>query len=242
MKKIKLNTTTLIAVLLAVFITFQLTKRSGGDIHHRVQVEGECLKKVSPDKGKVTFVISTLKQDAKAASKATQETYTKLLEMLKASNLENIELETTQYRVDQEHAWENKKDVFKGYRAIMGIEVQTTDIKRLGEVLAKSTAFQNVEANGFSTFVSAEGNKITREACLVESIENARKKADAMARAGGARLGRMISVQENNFGEREPIRMFAAKALMESEMRATPMIETKDQDIHIKVSVEFELR
>lgn len=245
MPKIKFSKTTIIAVVVTAFVTFHIAKRPEGPVHNRVRVEGECLKKVSPDKGKVAFRINTLRKNAKTASKATQETYTKLLQAIKSADLENMELETTEYNVDEEYKWENKKNVFKGYRAVMGVEVQTTEIKRLGEVLSKSTAFQNVEAGGFSTFISAEGHKATREACLVESIQNARKKADAMARAGGSRLGGMISVHEQRTGglyKQERIRSFAPKALAEAEMDMAPTIETKGQNIHIKVAVEFELR
>ena len=237
-------------VVLTAALTFLITKQFEPEQSAQVNVDGQCLKKVSPDKGQVTFDISVLQPQAEVASDQAQKIYQNLVDAVKKLNLKDLELQTTNYRVDREYEWTgshpHETQTLKGYRAIMGISVQTTDIKRLGEAMKLSTQFAFVEAGAFSTFVSSEKFKQEREGCLMEAITNAREKASKMAKAGGAKLGKMIGVSEAIIGGRglamgmvSETQMFS-KALIQEQ--SSPVIETKDQDLNVKVDVTFSLK
>lgn len=231
--------------VLLLITTFAITGCKSDNNSKLVSVEGECLKKIAPDKARLVITINNLEKTSEKASEKTQKTYNKLNKIIKNLELKNSELETTSYNVKEEKKWLKNEYQSLGYRARMGLEVTTPEIKRMGEVIQEISKLPNTETSGFDTYISIERNKEEHENCLVEAMKNAKEKAEKMVTAVGGKLKGLYSASENYISA--PIRMNRRRGLMMEQSFAdakapAPKIHTKDETLHIKVNTSFEIK
>jgi len=211
-----------------------------------VSVNGACLRSVQPDRGSITVTAQNLDFDLQKAAKKTTEAYEKLRKAVQKLGLKNLELSTSEYDLSEVREWEKDKQVFKGFRSRMGLTVTTTEISRLGEIIVIAGAQNLREVSRLQTFLSPEKQKVERETCLEEAVKNARAKADAIAKAAGARVGRVLTVNEGSSGgnEAQPFyaRMDKANLAGAPEREsAPPNVEASTVKISVEVSASFGL-
>ena len=207
----------------------------------QVVVSGNCLKAVLPDRGSVDFYSeATNKEAPKALSEATKA-YESARDAVKKMNLKDLELSTLENSVREEHSWENNKNVFKGYKARIGLRVYTSEISKLGEVVTKVSKSGIKNIGSFNTDISPAKLKEEQESCLAIAVENAKSKAEKLAKAAGSKVGKAIMIQEE-FSEVPQARPYMMKSMnvrMESDASAT--IDTKAENLSTNVKVSFEL-
>lgn len=208
-----------------------------------VAVTGHCQKQVTPDRAGLNLTAEVREANAgDAASKVTKQ-YERLRIDIKKLNLKDQELQTSNYQVRPEFDYSNGKQKLKGYVASLGIELETSEISRIGEVIELATKNGVQNAGGFRTFLSQGKEKETHEGCLEEAIRNARSKAEKMAKAGGTRLGEVLTIEEfkNLIRPPEPPMMMDAMAGAAKAM-AAPGIETRSLPTDVTVYVSFALQ
>lgn len=208
-----------------------------------IAVSGHCMKRVSPDRGTLQLTAEARESDpGKASSKATG-LYEKLRADIKKLSLKDGQLQTTTYNVSPEFDYKNGKQTLRHYRAAMGIEIETSELQRMGELIQVAGRLGIQNAGGFNVFLSAEKRKEVYEGCLEEAIQNARSKAERMAKAGGSKLADVLTIEEHKSDRRppEPPMMMKAAA-MDSEMGGAPAIESKNLGIEVQVAVSFGLK
>jgi uncharacterized protein YggE len=83
-----------------------------------------------------------------------------------------------------------------GYTVTQSLEVRVRDLDKVGSLLQLAT---DKGANQVSSlrFVPDEGNSVT-DTARTEAFSEARKKAEALAAAGHFRLGRLVTVSEDD--------------------------------------------
>ncbi len=129
-----------------------------------------------------------------------------------------------------------------GYQIIQTLEVKVRDFKKLGAII------QGVVAAGANS-VSGPNFTVDDPSALLaeakgEAIKKARDQAAIIARAGGFRLGSILSIDESgpiNFmsGLGGGMEMGVAKS---SQAAPTPVIEPGSQEYSSTVTVRFEIR
>lgn len=231
-------------MFLAFLIPFQVFASS--DLR-TVSVSGNCIKKVSPDRGTVTLVSQYTEKDAKMASQKAMATYEKIRQAVQKLKLKDLELQTSEYSVQEQFDYVNNKSVSKGMRASLGLQITTSEIPRLGEVIALSQLFEINRVTDLSTFLSAEKSKMTREDCLVEAIKNAHSKAEKMAESAKAKVGNVQLIDENpnrSTGNESAYAMMneAAASPQSRSTNLAPGIESKPELVSVNVLVKFELK
>ena len=206
-----------------------------------VTVTGSCLRSILPDRGAVTITANILEPDMGAASKKAMDLYDKMKKGVKALNLKDLEMTTTESTFFEEHEWQKDRQVSKGFRARMGLQASTTETARLGEVIALATKLGVKQVSGLSMFLSPERMKAERESCLEEAVKNARSKADSVAKAAGVKLGRVLNVQEGSQNDSPPPRPMYS-AMREAKMAdAAPSLESAPERITVDVLASFAL-
>jgi uncharacterized protein YggE len=134
------------------------------------------------------------------------------------------------------------RSVLIGYVVTQSLELKVRDFEKLGDVVAL-VGKHNLNQVGEVGFVVDKPDDL-RELALEKAILAARAKAQALAHAGGVRLGRMISFYEG--GGPMPFEMGGpAYALKAGEGMQVPMpaprFEPGSQDIEANVTVTYEL-
>lgn len=211
-----------------------------------ISVSGECLKKVAPDRGTVTLVAQFTEKTATAASKKAMAAYEKIRAAVQRMNLKDLELQTSEYSVQEIFDYPNGKRISRGVQAAMGLQVVTSEIPRLGDVAALTREYEINRVDHLSTFLSPEKAKAESEACLVEAVKNARDKAEKMAAALHAKIGEVQLIDENP-QQQQPetprwANLMSAKSMESDGAQLSPRIESKPELISVNVLVKFGLR
>ena len=207
-----------------------------------VQVQGSCQMKVIPDRGTVSFTTENQTKDQQEAVKKTNSQMNDLKEKIQKLKLADIEFKTTNYSVYPVREYEKDHYVDKGTKASMTLEVTTSEIPRLGEAMveASKAGIQNV--GSMVKFLSLEKSQAEYLKCLDIASNDARKKADQLAKKLGFKVGDVLNVietpapQSNHFPERA---MFAKGAMMDA---APVSIEAGSQIFSTNILVTFDIQ
>jgi uncharacterized protein YggE len=216
-----------------------------GEAHHSrgIVVSGECLTKVVQDRGSVvvgsTTVAKTTKEASEKAIKAHESIKSRVLEL----KLKDFISETAEYSVNQECSYEQGKRHCEGFRARLATRFETSEIGRIGDIIAISSQLGSEEVSDLSTFASPETLKSAREACLEMAMKNAASKAQILARGAGVALGKLLLIEENSEhgGERPmPISKRAFEAAAMSDMAsAAPSIDARPLDLRVEITAQY---
>lgn len=236
MKTIFLN------ILFFILITFNSPYGFSAFDHRRITVRGTCLRSVTPDRGSVTLTAKTKDRDAGVVIGRATDLYNKLLERAKSLNLKGAEFETSQYSVHEEFDWSNNKKTSSGFSARISLTVSTSEIKRLGELIKIGADLKLEEGGNLFTFVSDVKMREEKESCLEEATQNAKKKAEHIARGAGVKLGKPYLLNEEGTTLPPPPQIyggFKERAMMSEASSAPAQIETKDLKISVQIEASY---
>lgn len=210
-----------------------------------INVSGTSVRQVTADRGAVVLTAQFTHEDLKTAVRLATEAYEKTLAAVKRLNLEALDIKTAEYSVDPWHEWENKRNVFKGYRARMGMRVTSSSIQRLGEVITIAAREGLTDVGQLTMFVSSEKALAERLASLEQAAQNARAKAEQLARTLNAALGEVVAISEERdypLAPRPVTAINRSKGLSFDEQEtAPPSIEAGQQELTVTVHVVFAL-
>jgi hypothetical protein len=207
---------------------------------HGISVLGECLTQVSQDRASVTVASTVVARTPKEASEQAVRAHEVLRAEIKKLQLKDSSAETAGYSVFEECSYPEGKKVCTGYRARLATRFETSEIGRIGEVIALASKGGAEEVSDLRTIISPQLMQQEREGCLELATRNAYAKAQKIAQGAGVRLGKLISVSEGGAGE-PPVMPFPRGVAMESMMvkSVTPTIESKPEDVRVAVSAVY---
>lgn len=205
-----------------------------------ITVTGECLTKVAQDRGAVTVGSSSLSKDARRAAEEAFKAHEVIKADVAALKLKDAEQRTVATTVTEECTYPHDgKRVCTGYRATVSTRFETSDIPRLGDILAVAAKRGAEEISQLETFVSADKDKEAREACLEVATKNALRKAQKLASGAGVSLGKLEAINEG-FEEPPVVSRFAQhKAFGDVAMAAAPSIDTQAEDLRVTVTAVY---
>lgn len=234
------------AILCSGLLAALFAPAQGQARDREVSVSGTCVRQVTADRGAVTLTAQAVHDDLKTAIRMATEAYEKTLSAVKRLNLEAVDIKTSEYSVAEWKEWENKRSVFKGYRARMGMRVASASIQRLGEAIAIAAREGLTDVGELTLFVSSEKALQERLACLEEAAQNARTKADRLAKTLNAAIGEAVSISEEQARMPSPRPLMAMQRAKGLEAAgddiSAPSIEAGGQELTVTVQVVFSLR
>ena len=121
----------------------------------------------------------------------------------------------------------------------------TSEITKLGDVMAKASALGINNTNNYRTFLSLEKSQAEYLKCLDIASVDALKKADRLATKLSAKLGEVESILEGQAQLEAPaprMMMEAAMAKSDGAGMASPSIEVGNQVYSTTVRYVFKLK
>lgn len=210
-----------------------------------VSVTGDCFRNVTPDRGTVTLTAEVVNPNAGEASQKVIDQYNKIRDRVKKLGLKNMELETSEFSVNEDFDWANNVRKSRGFRARMGLRVTSSEATRMGEVAGLASELKVQDVSGLQSFASRELMRSERESCLEEAFKNARNKATTLAKTSGMKLGSPVQIREDMAGGPMPGPMpIMAKGgvmMMADSASSAPAIETGTSKLSVSVQAVFEL-
>ena len=176
-----------------------------------ISVTGDGSVSVAPDMATVSLGVTTEADTAKAAMTANNEALTTVIERLKSAGVEARDIQTSGLslgpRFDYSVTSSSGSQAINGYIASNMLTVRVQAIDTVGGVLDAVITDGANTLNGV-TFGLKDSRAATDEARKT-AITDARRKAELYAAEVGAKLGRVVSISEQN-GFMSPMPMGAA--------------------------------
>lgn len=230
------------AVLDIIFGVFDKPKEI-----RKINVFGECLASAPKDRTAITLRVTTLDKNAAKSMKMATTKMSEITDYLK--NLD-VKMQTTEFNSYEKTEWNHvaQKSENLGIETRMAVEVSSSNPDIIETVLNKFAGQPDVYTENLRMFTSTETLKPITEKCLSIALENARNRADTLARADNQRAGKLLSVSYDNISYNERpfanYRVAAAKfeESMDSGAYAGGGLVSKDTEITVSVSATFEIK
>ncbi|MBN2465763.1 SIMPL domain-containing protein [candidate division WOR-3 bacterium] len=164
-------------------------------------VTGTAEVSVKPDICYISFGVETFnKKSAREAYRINSEVMTTLSASVLATGIEAKDVQTSGFSVAPQYHYDNdnRRRVFDGYRVYHSLDVNVRELNQASAVLDAGMDAGATQVNHV-TFAVENPKKHTSNA-RVEAVRAAHAKALTMADLAGVRLGKPISISENEPG------------------------------------------
>ncbi len=245
----------LLAIYLAVLSVKQLKSIAYVGINpqqsHTISVDGTGDAVAIPDIATLSFsVTETAKTVADAQAQATKKVNA-TISALKSSGIAEKDIQTTSYNINPHYEYQNSvcssngicppsKSIVTGYDVSQSTDVKARDLKKVGDLLTLigSNGVQNVSGPSFSV----DNPDVTQVEARAKAINNAKTKAEVLAKALGVHIVRVVSFSETG-NTPYPVRydMMMAGAASTKSAPVTPEISVGQQKVTSNVSITYEI-
>ncbi len=165
----------------------------------------------------------------------------RILAAAKALGIAEKDIKSVGYNIAPQYAYDQgKAPRITGYQATQMLQLTLRTIDDAGKALDKLV--QNDGATNASISFSIEDPKAAQADARKLAIDDARSKADAMARTAGVRLGRVLAITD---GSPAPTPLDGARFMPVAAPMPTaslPQIPAGDMQIVVRVQVQFEIQ
>ncbi|HEX7056544.1 MAG TPA: SIMPL domain-containing protein [Bacilli bacterium] len=204
-----------------------------------ISVTGEGEIKVEPDVAYVSIGVQTEAATANEAQTANADAFADLQKMLANYAVDKKDIKTTNFSVQPQYQYgENQKPKIVGYTATHMIEVTYRKLDMLGAMLDDLSKAGANRVNNIR-FGTEKQHEYELQA-LDKAMDNARAKANALAKNAGGSVKGVLNITQN--GSSGPPQIYtnitaaAAKSLAAAD---TTTISSGQLTIQASVSVQF---
>lgn len=219
-------------------------------------VQGEGKIVAIPDIARFTFsVITQGGTDIAALQQQNTAKVNGAIEFVKSKGVEAKDIKTEHFGLDPRYQTYNcprhlietgdaepcPPPTIVGYTVEQTVSVKVRDFAKIGELLS-GVVSRGANSVSQLSFTIDDPTALENEA-RAKAITQAKEKAESVARAGGFKLGRILSIQEG--GVVPVYRAFESKALGFGGGIASlpvPAIEPGSQEVTVVVSINYEIR
>jgi uncharacterized protein len=236
-----LGTVTLAVLLLAVSAlagcTTKVVTTSTAQPTNTVTASGSGKTMAAPDEASMTFGVTKQNTNAKKALSEASAVAKDITSALKKQGIAAEDIQTSNVSIYPQQTDQSGKVVITGYQASISVTAKIKDIGTLGEII---TAANEAGADTISgpSFTISEDSKY-RAVAIDKAVADARKSAEAMAKAAGKSVGDVLSMSTANVTY--PIPM-SGGAYSAKDAAASVPIEPGQLEVTADVTVVFELK
>ncbi len=241
----------IISILLTVGILNKYVNTYGASIQpasfRSFSATGEGKVIAVPDVAQFNFGVIT-EGGTKIADLQTNNTkkMNAALDFLKKNGVADKDIKTEQYSLQPRTEYSGCQNgvcppsKIVGYTINQMVNVKVRDFNKIGDIMS-GIATQGVNTVSDLRFAIDDPKKVQNEA-RAEAFEEAKIKAESIAKAGGFTLGRLLSIDE---GSQSPIPRYESFGLMDAKIMAeaapAPTIEPGSQDVVVNVTLRYEI-
>ncbi len=211
-----------------------------------ISVTGEAMAKIAPDQATLTVTAQGEDKKLATAKEIANKKLQAVLSVAKKFGMEGNALKTSyiqvnpRYHYAQDAGQNSGKQVLDGYTASTALELTLADITQLGALIDALT-LAGIEHIGGGQMGLKDEQK-AREAMLTKAVENAHLRADALAHAAGAKVGKALAISDAGGSIQPPMPMpRMASAMAKSDYAASPELPAGLIEIRQQVSVTYAL-
>lgn len=204
-----------------------------------VSVAGAGFVMADPDMAHITLGVVADADTAKAALEKNTAAMNAIVQALKASGIEAKDIQTSNFSVAPRYrqAKNGEQPTVNGYQVSNNVRIVVREIGKLGGILDQVITLGSNQIHGVGFEVSKAD--ALRDEARKNAVVNARHKATLYATAAGAKVGRVLAIEEA--GAAPVQRPYAMAARSSAMMGSAPPIEAGNQRLEAHVTVTFAL-
>lgn len=216
-------------------------------------VQGEGKITAIPDIGEFSFgVLTEGGIDINKLQKENTEKTNKIIDFIKSKSIESKDIKTENYNISPRYknfacprppaggGGACPPPEIVGYAINQSVSVKIRDFSKIGEILSGAVTNGANSISGLS-FKIDEPDEIQSKA-REEAISKAKEKAKSIAKAGGFKIGRLISIEESGgpifYGKNASMKLDGDSA----GIPPSPNIEPGSQEIVVSVFLRYEIK
>ena len=181
------------AALLALTLVIPTGTASAEEALPTLTMNGVGSAQIAPDMAEITLGVITEAKDAAKAHSDNAAQAARVQAAVKALGVAERDIQTTRYDFSPIYdVKDNGRSVTTGYTVTNAIVVKVRNLANVGKVI--DAALANGANRVDSLEFSASDPSAAKDAALADAARDARSKADAVARALGVRVVRVLTV------------------------------------------------
>lgn len=215
-------------------------ENSGNVIQNTISVTGEGIIKVLPNEGFIDVAVIVEKLTTREAVDENSRISLTVTQAIEKTMSENLKIQTISYDLSPlyDYSEENQPPKIYAYRATTIIEARTTDLKKIGEIIAKSTeaGASSISSIGFD--LTKETKSLSKNSALAEATKDAQGKAKAIADSMGLTIDKILYISEDSTAFPGPV-MASAESKVAADQVMAPVIFPQEMEITSSVNVVY---
>jgi hypothetical protein len=195
--------------------------------------------RIVPDRAAVYIGVQTRAATALAAGQENARKQRVIIDTIAALGIPKEQISTQSYNVSPETRYdrEGQRPTVTGYVVSNIVRVEVRRLDQAGPVIDGALSKGANQINSLD-FFSSNSDAARRDA-LAQAITKARGDAEAMARAAGGSIGRVIELVTGDAGPRPMFRQDVVRAGMAAAAAPTP-VEPGEEVIRVTVTVRWQ--
>jgi uncharacterized protein YggE len=200
-----------------------------------VTVSGTSTIKASPDEAVISLGVQTQANTAQGALSQNADHMTAVFAALSGQAISKDDIATTGVSLYPTYG-QNGMDI-TGYQAANQIDVTVHDMTKVGTIIDTAVGAGANLSNGITFKLSDASHGVNQ--ALAAAVADARSKAEALATAGGAQLGQVMTIQETSGSSTPPI--FYNKGFATADASAPTPVSPPTLETQVSVMVTWTL-
>lgn len=211
-----------------------------------VSAEGKIV--AVPDVAQFTFGVKT-EGSLNIADLQTENTkkVNQAIDFVKSNGVDSKDIKTTNYSLNPRYQYYSCPEKggacpppdIVGYTVSQTVSVKIRDFKKIGDILAG--VIQNGANEVSSLSFTIDDQTLVQDQARNEAIAKARTRALSVAKAGGFRLGRLLSIEEGTTPVYYDYAMKSAGVGGEAAPAVPPIIEAGSQEVTVTMTLRYEI-
>jgi uncharacterized protein YggE len=195
-----------------------------------VSVVGSGIVLATPNTARITLGSEVFDPSLATAQAEASRRMDAVIAQLRAAGIPDSDIRTVSFTISPQYDSRGQSPaVLRGYQVQNLVEIKTTNVAGLGPLL--DTAVSAGASRVFGIRFEADNMEALKAQARDQAMQNARAKAEQLARDAGVALGRPLSIEESDAGGVTPVRAMPAAA----EGLAAPAPQTPIQPGELQV-------
>ncbi|MDQ6604163.1 MAG: SIMPL domain-containing protein, partial [Chloroflexota bacterium] len=211
-----------------------------GALQRTIAVSGTGTATLAPDIAYFSAGVTETSANVVDAQNSVNTKTNAIIEALRQGGVNvDKDVKTTGYSVQPQYNYpQNGAPVLTGYRVMNSVNVTVRDIAKAGQLLDAVTKAGANQVGGVSFGLAdpEAASRVARE----QAVQNARDKADTLAKATGVSVGMVMTVDDQSTTPAPPRPVAAAPAANTANSAAVPPpIQTGETTVMVTVRVIY---
>ncbi|QOS97692.1 SIMPL domain-containing protein [Brevibacterium sp. JNUCC-42] len=207
-------------------------------VTRNISVTGVGSISIDPDVAYLQVGVETDAKTAKEAQEKNAKIFATVEKVLKQDGLSDKEVQTIQFSTNPQYNYDDKAGpVLTGYKSQHIIKVTYHNLNKIGNLLDK---LSEAGANRIDTVQLSTDKQAQYEGqALTLAVQNAKAKAEALAKEAGVTVKKVLTISESNAAER-PYMLAKSEMSLQDSPRGSS-ISTGQIKVETTVTVQFEI-